>query len=78
MYASGVGFRAIERATGISHNTVINWVRHEKQRLSEVSQSDESSEISLEESEFYQPKILEHQNINSLLQQRISYDPSLL
>ncbi|HEY9628669.1 MAG TPA: hypothetical protein V6C84_15320 [Coleofasciculaceae cyanobacterium] len=77
MYASGVGFRAIERATGISHNTVINWVRQERKRLSDVSQSEENSEISLEDSEFDQPKILEPQNINSLLQQRI-YELSLL
>jgi transposase len=23
-----MGFREIERITGISHNTIINWVRH--------------------------------------------------
>lgn len=26
-FSSGMGFRAIERATGVNHNTVINWVR---------------------------------------------------
>jgi transposase-like protein len=27
MYRSGTGFREIERLTGISHNTVIHWVK---------------------------------------------------
>lgn len=27
MYLNGMGFRAIERVTGVNHNTVINWVR---------------------------------------------------
>lgn len=27
MYVNGMGFRAIERATGINHNTIVNWVR---------------------------------------------------
>jgi transposase-like protein len=27
MYYNGLGFREIERLTGISHNTIINWVR---------------------------------------------------
>lgn len=27
MALNGMGFRAIERVTGISHNSVINWVR---------------------------------------------------
>ena len=78
MYASGIGFRAIERATGISHNTVINWVRQERRRLSDISQSEENSEMSLEDSEFDQLKTPEFQDINSLLQQRIFYASSLL
>lgn len=28
MHKNGMGFREIERITGISHNTIINWVRH--------------------------------------------------
>lgn len=35
MVRDGLGFRAIERATGVSHNTVINWVKQ-----SQVDQSD--------------------------------------
>lgn len=27
MYVNGLGFRAIERVTGVNHNTVIRWVR---------------------------------------------------
>ena len=27
LHQQGIGFRAIERQTGVSHNTVINWVR---------------------------------------------------
>ena len=29
LYAEGLGLRAIERVLGISHNSVINWVRLE-------------------------------------------------
>lgn len=36
MYCSGMGFRAIERCTGVSHNAVINWVKATGARLSEV------------------------------------------
>ncbi|ABG50466.1 Insertion element protein [Trichodesmium erythraeum IMS101] len=41
MFLSGMGFRAIERATGISHNSVLNWVRRAK-----VNVSDRNSEAS--------------------------------
>lgn len=27
MYQNGLGFREIERITGLSHNTIINWVK---------------------------------------------------
>ena len=27
LYVNGMGFRAIERITGVNHNTVINWVK---------------------------------------------------
>jgi len=27
MYVNGMGFRAIERVTGVHHTTVINWVK---------------------------------------------------
>ena len=28
MYGNGIGFRAISIATGVSHNTIISWVKH--------------------------------------------------
>ena len=42
LYVNGMGFRAIERATGVNHNTVINWV---KQVGSALPNAPESSEI---------------------------------
>ena len=35
MSLKGMGFRAIERVTGISHNTVLNWVRLAAAQISE-------------------------------------------
>jgi transposase-like protein len=33
LYLNGMGFRAIERVTGVNHNTVINWVKQTSQML---------------------------------------------
>lgn len=44
MYRNGMGFRAIERATGISHNTIINWVRQAEQDSPGTPESREISE----------------------------------
>ena len=48
MSLNGMGFRAIERVTGISHNSVLNWVRQaadtiteENYELPETAQIDE-------------------------------------
>jgi len=35
MYLNGMGFRAIERVTGIHHTTIINWVKESAERLQE-------------------------------------------
>ena len=35
MYLNGLGFRAIERITGIRHTTIINWVKESAQELPE-------------------------------------------
>jgi transposase-like protein len=35
MYCNGMGFRQIERCTGVNHNTVINWVRKIGEQLPE-------------------------------------------
>ncbi len=40
MSLNGMGFRGIERVTGISHNSVINWVRQ-----AEIEIPDENYEI---------------------------------
>ncbi len=45
MYLNGMGFRGIERITGIHHTTIINWVRESGEDLPE----DESSEPELAE-----------------------------
>lgn len=44
MYRDGLGFRAIERATGVSHNTVINWVRRVEANQSDTLETDSGSE----------------------------------
>jgi transposase-like protein/AcrR family transcriptional regulator len=31
LHMQGIGFREIERTTGISHNTIIHWVKHKKE-----------------------------------------------
>jgi transposase-like protein len=48
MRANGMGYRAIERETGISHNTIINWVKEANRALVGDSEAEENSEIALE------------------------------
>ncbi len=45
MYLNGMGFRGIERVTGINHNTIINWVKKAGLNLADVPESDEIPEI---------------------------------
>jgi hypothetical protein len=45
MYVNGLGFRAIERITGVNHNTVIRWVRHSAETLPDVPLISEIPEI---------------------------------
>lgn len=45
MYVNGMGFRGIERVTGINHNIVINWVREAGLSLPDAPDSDEIPEI---------------------------------
>ena len=35
LYCNGMGFRAIERSTGVCHNTVIYWVQQVSRKLPE-------------------------------------------
>ncbi|MBW4582571.1 MAG: hypothetical protein KME42_23620 [Tildeniella nuda ZEHNDER 1965/U140] len=45
MRANGMGYRAIERETGISHNTVINWVRAANGALVDEAEAEENQAI---------------------------------
>lgn len=40
-----LGFRGIERATGINHNTIINWVRQVGLALPDTPELEEIPEI---------------------------------
>lgn len=39
LYVNGLGFRAIERCTGVNHNTVINWVKQSGENLADAPES---------------------------------------
>lgn len=45
MYVNGIGFRAIERLTGVNHNTVINWVRETARKLPDAPEYSEIPEV---------------------------------
>ena len=45
MYVNGTGFRAIERQTGVNHNTVIQWVKKAAQPLPDAPEHSEIPEI---------------------------------
>ena len=45
MYVNGLGFRAIERITGVNHNTVINWVKQVGFSLPDAADYEEISEV---------------------------------
>ena len=45
MYVNGMGFRAIERVTGVHHNTIINWVKQIGDKLENTPTSKEIPEI---------------------------------
>ncbi len=46
LYVNGMGFRAIERVTGVNHNTIINWVKKAGNSLPEGSDYSEIPEVS--------------------------------
>ena len=39
LYLEGMGFRAIERVVGVSHVSVINWVKQDGKALKKVTES---------------------------------------
>ncbi|WP_448272719.1 IS1 family transposase [Nostoc sp. DSM 114160] len=45
MYVNGTGFRAIERQTGVNHNTVIQWVKQAADPLPDAPPSIEIPEV---------------------------------
>ena len=45
LYVNGMGFRAIERSTGVSHNSVINWVRQSGIKLADAPQGQTLPEV---------------------------------
>ena len=45
MYVNGMGFRGIERVTGVHHTTVINWVRQVGERLPLASDPETSPQV---------------------------------
>ncbi len=45
MYVNGMGFRAIERVTGVNHNTIINWVKLAATPLPDAPEYEEIPEI---------------------------------
>ena len=45
MYVNGMGFRAIERVTGVHLSTVISWVKKIAERIEDYSPSQEIPEI---------------------------------
>lgn len=45
LYVNGLGFRAIERVTGVNHNTIINWVKKAGNSLPEGADYSEIPEV---------------------------------
>ena len=45
LYVNGLGFRAIERCTGVNHNTVINWVKQSGVNLADAPDSEMIPEL---------------------------------
>jgi transposase-like protein len=45
LYVNGMGFRAIERVTGVNHNTVINWVKQAGTCLPDAPEASEIPEV---------------------------------
>lgn len=50
MYRDGIGFRAIERATGISHNTIINWVKQSESESTDAPESEDHPDKTVQSS----------------------------
>jgi transposase len=53
LYLEGVGFRGIERLTGISHNTVIQWVRQLATEIERLRPEMENKVVDVELDEMW-------------------------
>lgn len=67
MHENGMGFREIERVTGVNHNSIIQWAKQSGNNTSEASISDTSEDDDLENSSDLQAHI-EHQESRITLQ----------
>ncbi|RQH33758.1 IS1 family transposase [Okeania hirsuta] len=45
MYVNGMGIRGIARVTGITHPTMINWIKHTGERLPDAYDPDELPQV---------------------------------
>lgn len=45
LYSNGLGFRAIERVSGVHHTTVINWVKQSGQQLPDAYEPEVIPEV---------------------------------
>lgn len=45
MYLNGMGFRGIERVTGVNHNTIINWVKQAGKAFPDAPAAAEIPEV---------------------------------
>ncbi|MBC6472435.1 MAG: hypothetical protein GDA48_06165 [Hormoscilla sp. GM102CHS1] len=45
MYVNGNGFRGIERSTGVSHNTQIDWVKQAAKELPSIPENYDIPEV---------------------------------
>ena len=53
LYLEGVGFRGIERLTGISHNTVIKWVKQLATEIERLRPEIENTVVDVELDEMW-------------------------
>ena len=44
-YLEGIGFRRIERLLGVSHVSVINWVKKEAEKLKNLQPKEEKVDV---------------------------------
>ncbi len=45
MYVNGMGIRGIARVTGITHPTIINWIKHTGERLPDAYDPDQLPQV---------------------------------